>query len=306
MVEGHHTDGIAIGELSSEFLQRFAAAPREFFRFTRIWMKDQPNLRVGIIPAEVPVQSNEWCLKEKVVENWWVWLVSRFFSLRGRNAFRQGTALYRANVSTPRPLAYVCRREWGKLYEYLLTDAVSSSLSLDHWIESEFLRCSPTGRWDLRRHLVRELAVQLQRLHAAGLDHRDLKPTNILVSVSSDRPVLWLIDLEGVWEWPVIPRIRAVQNLARLWAGVAMHPAVTSTDAIRFLKCYLGPDASHRWKEWARLVSARAEGKIRELRARKAMASPVPLPITIRSPVTRCVLKISEPHFSVDPSVNST
>ncbi|MDB5337020.1 MAG: Mn2+-dependent serine/threonine protein kinase [Planctomycetaceae bacterium] len=259
------TRGLGLARLGADCLRRLASAPELLLAGAREWLKDQPGHRVALVESESNTAPGMWCCKETVTRDWWVRFVTTWGSFRAHNAFRQGLALLRANVSTPQPLAVLTVTRGGAYHEYLLTEAVPGTSSLHSWLTS----CAPARSTEellRRREITRQLGLQLQRLHGRGFDHRDLKSTNILISEQAASPSVWLIDLDGVWRWPWLPGPRRVQNLARLWAGVAAIPGVTTTDALRLLFAYLTPEQRRGWKSlWCR-VARRSAAKIAKQR----------------------------------------
>jgi hypothetical protein len=229
-------------------------------------LKDQPGHRVALVDSESETVAGLWCCKETVTRSWWVRFVTSWGSFRAHNAFRQGQALLQVQVSTPQPLAVMACTRNGAYHEYLLTEAVPAATSLQCWLLSAATSSPTGGDFRPRREVCRQLGLQLQRLHRHGFDHRDLKATNVLISEQAGKRSLWLIDLDGVWRWPILPRPRRVQNLARLWAGVAGLPQVTRTDALRFLLAYLTPQQRTTWKSLWRQVARRSAAKIAKQR----------------------------------------
>ncbi len=255
------TRGLGLARLGVGCLQRLASAPELLLAGARVWLKDQPGHRVALVESESDTAPGTWCCKETVTRDWWVRFVTTWGSFRAHNAFRQGLALLRANVSTPQPLAVLTVTRGGAYHEYLLTEAVSGASSLHRWLSFSATARSVSD-FLLRREITRQLGLQLQQLHRHGFDHRDLKPTNILISDQSASLGVWLIDLDGVWRWPWLPGPRRVQNLARLWAGVAAIPGVTRTDALRLLFAYLTPEQRRGWKSLWRRVARRSAARI--------------------------------------------
>jgi tRNA A-37 threonylcarbamoyl transferase component Bud32 len=224
---------------------------------------------VALVTADANLAASfgagAWCYKSLVSHSWWVRLASQVASLRTINAFHQGLLMRQAGILTPQPLAIVTIGRGRTYREYLLSEAVPGATSVRDWLTQDRDRTPDVKFWKHRRRMARDLGLQLQQIHAARFDHRDLKPSNILLC---DSQRLWVIDLDGVWRWPVLPRDRRVQNLARLWAGVAELPHVTTTDALRFLLTYLGPDHRGDWKLLWKLISRRARRKISSKRNR--------------------------------------
>jgi hypothetical protein len=61
-----------------------------------------------------------------------------------------------------------------------------------------------------------------------------------------------------------LSRRRRVQNLARLHASFASHPALTRTDKLRFLRVYLqwGLFGREHWKSWWRMIELATAQKV--------------------------------------------
>ena len=254
--------GIGLAILGTDCLQRLVAAPEPLLANVHTLLKDQPNHRVALIDPDFadPTSADAtpaWCCKQTATRSVWVRFISRFVNLRATNAFNQGWALLKVRVRTPRPLAVIAVRSSGVYCEYLLTEAVPAAMSLETWLTTAD-RHSSGAAFQVRSDIARQLAIQLQRLHRHGFDHRDLKPTNILLSGQSRKSTVWLIDLDGVWRWPLLPTVRRVQNLGRLWAGVARSQRVGATDALRFLMTYLPAEQRAQWKTLWKQVARRA------------------------------------------------
>jgi hypothetical protein len=232
---------VGLTELGRTWLERFHSAPE----------------------LVIDGQSVTWFLKETVTRRFWVRFVVRFGDFRSSNAWKQGLAFRALSISTPRPLALSTFTRNGAYYEYLLTEVVSGAVTLNQWLGRKAL-ISDRGLDSKRPGIARELGTQLRKLHQHGFDHRDLKGSNILVSEFDAGLKLWLIDLDGVWRWPILPSSRRIQNLARLWVGMLQFQSVSATDALRFLKVYLGSDWRSCWKPLLRKIIRRAAIKLRD------------------------------------------
>jgi len=268
--------GWGLARLGVDCLQRLVSAPELLLAGVHVWLKNHPGHRVALVESESPCAPGLWCCKERTTRSRWVRFVASWGSIRARNAFRQGIALLQAQINTPQPLAVVTVTRCREYREYLLTEAIPAAISLQHWLSAQG-RPQSVADFRVRGDLIRQLGLQLQRLHQRGFDHRDLKPTNLLISEQLGRPHVWVIDLDGVWSWPWIPGPRRVQNLARLWAGVATLNGVTPTDALRLLRAYLTPEQQPHWKTLWRRISKRSALKLRS-QAVAATASPSPQP----------------------------
>ncbi len=251
--------GVGLARLGTDCLQRIVSGPDLLLNSAKVWLKNDAGRRVALIDADAGCADSLWCCKEAVSHRWLVRLISRFATVRAWNAFHQGLILRELEIATPQPLAVVSIERSGALHEYLLTAAVPGAISMQDWLATHRSDGSQHHARRQRFKLAQQLGLLLQRLHAERFDHRDLKPTNLLLS---DEGRVWLIDLDGLWRWPILPRARRVQNLARLWAGLAVRRLVTATDALRFLLAYLPRNQRGDWKSLWRQIAHRAASKI--------------------------------------------
>jgi serine/threonine protein kinase len=145
---------------------------------------------------------------------------------------------------------------------YLLTEAIENSTTLAEFFGRHWpaMKGDERARW-LTRH-SRQLARQLRRMHESGFDHRDLKFPNLLVSNDESDDRTWLLDLDAVRAWPVLPRMRAMQNLSRLNVSSLLVAGLRHTDRLRFLRWYLGSAFAAEWKRWWRRIVRRSLLKI--------------------------------------------
>lgn len=262
--------GMGLARLGSDCLQQIVSQPERLLADPVAWLKVAADRRVALIVPQAGSPDSLWCCKESVSSRPWVRLISRISSLRAWNAFRQGLQLCQAGISTPQPLAVVSVTRRGVQHEYLLTAAVTDAISLQRWLTDPDTVKNRTQFAGGCHRLAVQLGLELQRLHRHRFDHRDLKATNILLSPDGG---VWLIDLDGVRRWPILLRSRRVQNLARLWVGVAIAGRVPATEALRFLFAYLPPHERPRWKAWWRDVAQRAARKIKQLKGKGAERS---------------------------------
>lgn len=250
--------GMGLARLGADCLQRIVSGPDLLLNSAKVWLKNDPDHRVALIDADAASPDALWCCKVAVSGRWWVRFISRYASVRAWNAFRQGLILRGLQISTPQPLAVVTVEARGIYHEYLLTEAVPGAVSLEKWLQALGTHETPDNAFWQRVDVGRQLGALLQRLHEERFDHRDLKPTNLLMSHHGQ---VWLIDLDGVWRWPSLPQSRRVQNLARLWAGLVARRRATPADALRFLLAYLRPRERGDWRSLWRQV-ARCATKI--------------------------------------------
>ena len=202
---------------------------------------------------------------------------------RSTIAFRRGHALLARGIATARPAAAMDFYAGGRRTDTLvLTEPVPDAVSLSDWLAGE-----PPPR--LRRHVTWLLARMIQRMHDAGLAHRDLKAPNILIAGAGGpdpRPVL--VDLDGLRLLRRVSGGRRVQNLMRLSVSLDEWGVARGTDRMRFLRAYLGPRgcprpvatrgrkrgplaAAERLYRWWHRIARASRGKMRAL-ARKGPA----------------------------------
>lgn len=145
--------------------------------------------------AAVAAGGQRWVVKRYNHQGWLHGLKRCLISTRARKAFVRGLLLRHLGIPTPRPIAYldtrrgplpgdgyiVCEQSRGQTLHQLLMSG-----QLDH------------SHWPAVVALTRELVL---RLHALGITHGDIKPTNLLL----DGDHLEIIDLDSLrihrWGW---------------------------------------------------------------------------------------------------------
>jgi hypothetical protein len=186
-------------------------------------------------------------------------------------------------MAHPETLAFAERRRLGCLVEsYLITGFLADTEPLP--VALAGLREAPARR----RALVQAVGETIGRLHGAGLDHADLKHSNLLVT--RDARVV-LLDLDTL----VPPRRpswrRVVRALGQLEAFACdLYPWLPRTDRTRFLRAYFAkaPANAPRRRELVAAVRAwveqrleRWEGRDRELHIYYPLAPRANRPCTI-------------------------
>jgi tRNA A-37 threonylcarbamoyl transferase component Bud32 len=189
-------------------------------------------------------------------------LLYLFLRSREMRSWKLGNALLHRQVATARPLAVCETRRWGLLRDSLLvTEFVEHAQDLDTLLVLRLREMPSDQQRRLKARIIRSLARLVRTMDDAGLAHRDLKASNILVQLDPqerDRPRLLLVDLDGLSRrrlWRPNSRLRA---LARLNASLEHCRRLTRTDRVRFLRDYLnsiGPprtDWKTLWRQVAR------------------------------------------------------
>ena len=159
-------------------------------------------------------------------------------SFRPSRALRQWQIAHRLlfhQLPTPWPLAALERRRFGLLRESIFLTEYVEGTNLKHLIINGGLPAP--GR--TRANLLRDLALLLARLKAAGFTHRDCKISNFLVT--SDNPKskiqnnrFCLVDLDGITR-----RISAnFRELARLGGSALEVPGLRLRDFVSFFRVF--------------------------------------------------------------------
>ncbi|RMG14608.1 MAG: hypothetical protein D6731_10020 [Planctomycetota bacterium] len=191
--------------------------------------------------------------------------------LRGSKAARALRGYERvaaADLPTAEPLAIAERRRGGLVVEsWLVTRFLPGARELPRVVEERREDRSGTLR------LARAVGDLVGRLHAAGIDHPDLKHLNILVGAGEE---LFLLDLDALVPARPLTWRRRVRALGQLeayaardypWAGPALRRA--------FLRAYLARNPALRPQRRALLEDARAwaEARLEHWRRKAARAA---------------------------------
>lgn len=167
---------------------------------------------------------------------------------RARRALRASARLASAGLLAPEVLAVAERRRLGVVHEsFLLTRFLRDADPLP--VAMARLR-ERTAR---RRALLRALGEAIGTLHAAGLDHRDLKHSNLMVG--PDRRIAFL-DLEALGRLAPFDWRRRVRALGELESYARdLHGWLPGRERLCFLRAYLRAHPALAADE-ARLVRA--------------------------------------------------
>ena len=145
-------------------------------------------------------------------------------------AWRRSWRLLHLHVNTPKPILVLWTPNGGFLVSEYIADAVTS--------EAAFLRAQAEGSLARRRMLIHAAAAELGHLHDRGVEHADLKASNVLVTrVDSSAPEILFTDVDAARFYAHLPLSRRVRDLARLHA--AFYPYLTNAERRYFLRVYL-------------------------------------------------------------------
>ena len=197
----------------------------------------------------------------------------RFASSRASKNARRAQVLLSAGIGTAKPLAVLERgRESWLISEYL-----PELVDLDQFALTVVPRLDPFEVHRLKAAAINHVADLFARLLAAGLHHRDLKASNILISGSlastgmmqtpsrhvsesrDDLPAV-ILDLDGLRTWTLRRKAAERGRVTRLAASLLQYRSITRADYARFLRTYLA--ATNRdvgdWRTWFSQVASAA------------------------------------------------
>jgi hypothetical protein len=155
----------------------------------------------------------------------------------------QAVALARLDFKVPITVAAGEKRK-----HRLLQKAFILTIGIEGQALPAFLRQHGTGVNSLslfdKRNGLKQLALEVRRLHELGFMHGDLVPTNIFVCPTPEKEsCLFFLDNDRTRHYPKwIARLLWRRNLVQL--NRIPLPGITLQDRVRFLRHYLG------LKEW--------------------------------------------------------
>lgn len=185
-----------------------------------------------------------------------------FRDSKALRSMRQGAALARLNFDAPITMAAGEKRE-----HRLLRKAFVLTLGLKGQPLPVFLRQHSQGIESVslleKRNGLKQLALEVRRLHQLGFVHGDLVPTNIFVSRTAEKGMrLFFMDNDRTRRYPKwFPQVFWRRNLVQL--NRIPLPGITLQDRVRFLSYYLG---SKEWGSPERRLLAWLERKTRQRR----------------------------------------
>jgi hypothetical protein len=168
-----------------------------------------------------------------------------FRDSKALRSMRQGAAMARFNFNVPLTVAAGEKRE-----HRLLRKAFVLTVGVKGQPLPEFLREQGLGSEAMsspeKRNGLKQLALEVRRLHQLGFVHGDLVPTNIFVARTAEKGSrLFLMDNDRTRRYPKwFPQVFWRRNLVQL--NRIPLPGITLQDRVRFLRYYLG------LKEWGR------------------------------------------------------
>jgi heptose I phosphotransferase len=173
----------------------------------------------------------------------WIEVIKNLVQLRlpvvsARNEYRAVLALQRAGVYTLTIDAYACKG-WNPaaVHSMIVTSELTGTTSLEVFCAG-WASAPPEAA--VRMRLIRALADSAQRMHRAGINHRDFYLCHFHLDESSllePLPRCYLIDLHRAQMRGRTPRRWQVKDLAGLYFS-AMDCGLGQRDLLRFMRHY--------------------------------------------------------------------
>jgi serine/threonine protein kinase len=154
-------------------------------------------------------------------------------------ALKQGEALSELGFHVPLAVAAGEERRFRFLRKaFLLTRLVEGS-SLPIFLQNDYSMPSSASLLRQKRESLKQLALEVRRLHRLGFVHGDLVPSNILVRAVEGGILFFFLDNDRTRRYPVwFSRLLWKRNLVQLNRFVL--PGISLQDRMRFLEFYLG------------------------------------------------------------------
>lgn len=225
-------------------------------------LKDSPTTRAGILTVDVDGSSRTLHVKRLNRRGPIFTLKYLFQSSRALRLFANLVALIERGVPTLQPVAALAERAGPFLQRsFLVTEQLDARPMFELWEKEIFPAGNPPAR---RRKIMADVARLVARMHAAGVFHRDLKSSNILIRPDG-APVI--ADLDGVRLLPRVTYRQRVRDLARL--STSLVPLANIADRYVFLKEYIGAyGAGDDLKRTARDIALKGLKMLRSKRAK--------------------------------------
>jgi hypothetical protein len=163
-----------------------------------------------------------------------------FRESKARRSLNAGRALAGSGFKVAGTLAAGEQRRLGILQRaFLLTSAVSAT-PLPLFLRSLYYSGGAWPRMDQKKLWLKELALEIRKLHDLGFVHGDLVPSNIMVSLSDDEaPRFFFLDNDRTRCYPGwLPQTFWRRNLVQL--NRFPLPGVSLEDRMRFFHFYTG------------------------------------------------------------------
>jgi hypothetical protein len=156
---------------------------------------------------------------------------------RALRALRGAKILTEAGFHCAKPLAAMNEIESGAVRaSYLISEALANAQILSHFALGR--AGEPRHGYARRKAVSDALAMELRRMHDAGIYTRDLQETNIMVEEIGGTLRFYFLDLEDFRRASIVPQRRRMLNLVHLDRSIGRF--VSRSGRLDFLYGYLG------------------------------------------------------------------
>lgn len=212
-------------------------------------------------------RSHSVVVKRLRAKSFWRRCADFFRRGRALQGWYRGHALAARGIPTARPLAvYLPRGAGGD--GYLITERLDAAEDV-HLYAWDLARRSEPERRRRVRQTCDALGRIVGRLHNQGFTHRDLKANNLMVRETPGGVEAFLIDLDALRQGSRPKPNLCCRDLARTALSAEMHPWLSRTDRLRFLRSYLkqyAPTSQREWKPWWRMIAAQVRAELAIIR----------------------------------------
>ncbi|MBI5746246.1 MAG: glycosyltransferase [Nitrospirae bacterium] len=160
-------------------------------------------------------------------------------SSEGRREWNSILAFHEAGLPTMVPVAMGEGGTWFSRESFLMTEALNGYEPMEKWIPSTLIRYPEKERPQIKRELIRKVALLARKMNQAGFYHRDYYLTHILLKEISRKFDLKIIDLQRVIRYPWFKGRWKIKDLASLNYS-APQEIFTGRDRLLFYKFYEG------------------------------------------------------------------
>jgi tRNA A-37 threonylcarbamoyl transferase component Bud32 len=244
----------------AELLSFFCDPDRAFHESISTIIKD--SYTTSSCSMSLPCGGNEVRLyiKRYNYQNFFYALKYLFRRSRAKRVWRVAHGLLARAIPTPRPIAFVEKRRGGVLIKSFYIAQHSEGVLPLTGVLKEGRAGAPPGAMRMKRELLYQAAGVVRKMHERGVCHRDLKASNILVRGEEGQTrELYLVDLDSATIKESTTKKEQIRDLTRLNTSLLNPRMVSTTDRLRFLKCYLNV-----WRKRDYRVRAYWEETLRE------------------------------------------
>lgn len=161
-----------------------------------------------------------------------------------RNAFGEWNnilAVKRLGIPTVNTVAMGEKRILGlELASFILTEELHGAESLEKIIDKELSGKLTQAKRRWKYSIIRNVARIAHSLHTNGMCHQDFYLGHFFLDANN---TLYLIDLQRVLHWKVVPKRYVIKDLGQLGYSADFTGHISRTDRMRFFLGYLGMDS---------------------------------------------------------------